>query len=292
MKTTLLLLAAIMTATFSIHAAGSLYDIPLKDIDGKDASLKPYQGKVLLVVNVASKCGFTPQYTALEATFQKYAAQGLVVCGFPVQPVRRAGAGHGRGHQGILHVEIQRDVSDVRQIGSQRRETAIRFTSRWRARIRRFPATSNGISRNFLLVVTAKFWRVLIQGEAGFGRSGQSHRGRRWRRSEAFGSQDFELRPQIRLARGGGWLLGFCHVHPPVRRVFFFNRRQSSFTCENFQRHCQSTTRARHLQIHRLRTRPNHHFAVSRRRDVCEDRGECSRRRYIYHPAHVAADES
>jgi glutathione peroxidase len=83
MKTTFLLLATIMTTVFSTHAAGSLYDIPLKDIDGKDATLKPYAGKVLLVVNVASHCGFTPQYTALEATFQKYAAQGLVVCGFP-----------------------------------------------------------------------------------------------------------------------------------------------------------------------------------------------------------------
>jgi glutathione peroxidase len=83
MKTTFLLLATIMTTVLSTHAAGSLYDIPLKDIDGKDATLQPYAGKVLLVVNVASHCGFTPQYTALEATFQKYAAQGLVVCGFP-----------------------------------------------------------------------------------------------------------------------------------------------------------------------------------------------------------------
>ena len=83
MKTTLLLLATIMTTTFSLHAAGSLYDIPLKDIDGKDATLKPYAGKVLLVVNVASHCGFTPQYTALEGTYLKYQLQGLVVCGFP-----------------------------------------------------------------------------------------------------------------------------------------------------------------------------------------------------------------
>src|SRR5882724_804476 len=82
MKTTLLLLATIMTA-FSIHAAGSLYDIPLKDIDGKDATLKPYAGKVMLIVNVASHCGFTPQYTALEATYLKYKDQGLVICGFP-----------------------------------------------------------------------------------------------------------------------------------------------------------------------------------------------------------------
>jgi glutathione peroxidase len=83
MKTTLLLLATIMTTALSIHAADSLYDSPLKDIDGKDATLKPYAGKVLLVVNVASKCGFTPQYTALEAVYKKYDPQGLVVAGFP-----------------------------------------------------------------------------------------------------------------------------------------------------------------------------------------------------------------
>ena len=83
MKILILLAAVFILQIISVRAADSIYDIPLKDIDGKDATLKPYAGKVLLVVNVASKCGFTPQYTALEAAYQKYAAQGLVVCGFP-----------------------------------------------------------------------------------------------------------------------------------------------------------------------------------------------------------------
>ena len=64
-------------------SAGSLYDIPVKDIDGKESSLKDYQGKVLLIVNVASKCGLTPQYKALEAIHEKYKAQGFTVLGFP-----------------------------------------------------------------------------------------------------------------------------------------------------------------------------------------------------------------
>ena len=83
MKTTVLLLATLMTTMLTTHAADSLYNIPLKDIDGKDVTLKPYAGKVLLIVNVASHCGYTPQYAGLEALYQKYSALGLVVCGFP-----------------------------------------------------------------------------------------------------------------------------------------------------------------------------------------------------------------
>ena len=67
----------------SIRAADSLYDIPLKDINGKETTLKPYQGKVLLIVNVASKCGFTPQYAGLQSLDEKYKGRGLVVLGFP-----------------------------------------------------------------------------------------------------------------------------------------------------------------------------------------------------------------
>jgi glutathione peroxidase len=61
----------------------ALHDIPLKEIDGKDSSLANYRGKVLLVVNVASKCGLTPQYTALESLYQAKRADGLEVLGFP-----------------------------------------------------------------------------------------------------------------------------------------------------------------------------------------------------------------
>ena len=66
-----------------LATAGSLYDIPLKDIDAKNTSLKPYEGKVLLIVNVASHCGYTPQYKALESVYEKYKDKGVVVLGFP-----------------------------------------------------------------------------------------------------------------------------------------------------------------------------------------------------------------
>jgi glutathione peroxidase len=64
-------------------SAKSIYEVPLKDIDGKETSLKPFQHKVLLIVNVASKCGLTPQYEALEKTQQMYKDQGFSVLGFP-----------------------------------------------------------------------------------------------------------------------------------------------------------------------------------------------------------------
>jgi glutathione peroxidase len=83
MKSKLLVGAAALLLTSMMTIAGSLYDLPLKDIDGKDTSLKAYQGKVLLIVNVASKCGYTKQYKPLEAVYRKYKDKGLVVLGFP-----------------------------------------------------------------------------------------------------------------------------------------------------------------------------------------------------------------
>jgi glutathione peroxidase len=63
--------------------AKSIYDFTMNSIDGKATSLKKFQGKVLLVVNVASKCGLTPQYEGLQAVYDKYKEKGLVILGFP-----------------------------------------------------------------------------------------------------------------------------------------------------------------------------------------------------------------
>ena len=64
-------------------AGETLYGFTLKTIDGKEQSLADYRGEVLLIVNVASRCGFTPQYKGLEELYQRYKDKGLVILGFP-----------------------------------------------------------------------------------------------------------------------------------------------------------------------------------------------------------------
>jgi glutathione peroxidase len=61
----------------------SIYDFSARTLDGATVPLGDYKGKTLLIVNVASKCGFTPQYEGLEALYRKFASKGLVVLGFP-----------------------------------------------------------------------------------------------------------------------------------------------------------------------------------------------------------------
>jgi glutathione peroxidase len=77
---TLMLTIAAAVAGAEAH---SIYDFTMRSIDGQQVSLKSYSGKVVLLVNVASKCGFTPQYAGLEAVYEKYKDRGLVIVGIP-----------------------------------------------------------------------------------------------------------------------------------------------------------------------------------------------------------------
>ena len=79
----LLLSALFFWATVTNVSASNLFELTAPDIDGSDLPLSEFKGKVVLVVNTASRCGFTPQYEAMEEIFQKYRNQGFVVLVFP-----------------------------------------------------------------------------------------------------------------------------------------------------------------------------------------------------------------
>ncbi len=78
-----LVLGFVIMTSASMFAASSIYTFTLPSLDGEPMPLANFKGKVILVVNVASRCGFTPQYTGLEALYEKYKDQGFVILGFP-----------------------------------------------------------------------------------------------------------------------------------------------------------------------------------------------------------------
>jgi glutathione peroxidase len=82
MKTFPWISAALFMSTLAL-TAGSVHDIAVKDIDGKETTLKAYKGDVVLIVNVASKCGLTPQYSALESIYEKYKDKKFTILAFP-----------------------------------------------------------------------------------------------------------------------------------------------------------------------------------------------------------------
>ncbi|MGN1215818.1 MAG: glutathione peroxidase [Candidatus Cryptobacteroides sp.] len=76
-------LSAILVAAGPAASAQSIYDFKVRDMSGKEVSLSEYKGKVLLIVNTATQCGFTPQYEDLQALYEKYSSKGLVILDFP-----------------------------------------------------------------------------------------------------------------------------------------------------------------------------------------------------------------
>ena len=84
MRQFLSLLSLCLVATvLAVAEPHSIYDFTMKSIDGQPVSLKSYNGKVVMLVNVASKCGFTPQYAGLESLYEKYKDRGFVIVGVP-----------------------------------------------------------------------------------------------------------------------------------------------------------------------------------------------------------------
>lgn len=88
MKNQFASIVGIFTLSFSLMALAapasrSVYDLKVKNIDGKEIALNQFKGKVVMIVNTASNCGFTPQYNGLESLYQKYKDKGFVVLAFP-----------------------------------------------------------------------------------------------------------------------------------------------------------------------------------------------------------------
>ena len=83
MKRLFALCAVLFAMSLSSSAANSVHEFEMKAIDGKSVKLADYKGKVVLFVNVASRCGYTPQYAGLEALYKKYKDQGFVIVGVP-----------------------------------------------------------------------------------------------------------------------------------------------------------------------------------------------------------------
>ncbi|WP_409070404.1 glutathione peroxidase [Aliifodinibius sp. S!AR15-10] len=84
MKTlSVLLVIVLMSVVATDKTADSVHDFELNDIEGEKISLKKFEGNVLLIVNTASECGFTPQYEGLQALYEEYEGKGLTILGFP-----------------------------------------------------------------------------------------------------------------------------------------------------------------------------------------------------------------
>lgn len=83
MKTIVLLSFGLLTAVITVAQSKTLYDFTVKSIDGSEYSLSQLKGKKVMVVNTASKCGFTPQYETLQKLYQDYKDKNFIIIGFP-----------------------------------------------------------------------------------------------------------------------------------------------------------------------------------------------------------------
>lgn len=85
----LILIATILVTAYFSNAQTSIYDFTVKDIDGNEFALKQLEGKKVMIVNVASKCGFTPQYEQLEKIYETYKDKNFIIIGFPANNFKK-----------------------------------------------------------------------------------------------------------------------------------------------------------------------------------------------------------
>ena len=113
-----------------------IYDFTVDDIHGKQVKLDRYKGKVMLVVNTASECGFTPQYKGLEELYEKLHGKGLEVLGFPCNQFGEQEPGTEKDDRAVLRAQLRRHVSDVRARSTSTATTRRRCSSSSRRRSR------------------------------------------------------------------------------------------------------------------------------------------------------------
>ena len=92
-----------------------IYDFTATSLAGEEVPLRRFEGQVLLIVNTASACGFTPQYKGLEALQKEFGPRGFSVLGLSLQPVRKPGTRRRQADRAVLHQQLCDQLSDVRQ---------------------------------------------------------------------------------------------------------------------------------------------------------------------------------
>ena len=159
-KFSLILMLCVACASL-LRESKSIYDFTMKSIDGQPVSLGSYSGKVVLLVNVASKCGFTPQYAGLEALYEKYKDRGLVIVGIPANNFMQQEPGTNEEIKKFCSSKYNVTfpmMAKVSVLGDD--QTPLYTFLTGKSPTRNSAATSSGTSPSFSSTATASRWRA------------------------------------------------------------------------------------------------------------------------------------